>query len=137
MKPALPVQPSTAPAKRALAVDADPDVTEVLSNVLKSDEWDIVHAADNQAILEFTEKEHFDLIITGAKSAGREDVDLLRKIRRIHPHVRFIILTDQRTPGDVVTAMRERAFSYFSKPFSAASLARNGVHCLVRIRLKD
>jgi DNA-binding NtrC family response regulator len=84
-----------------------------------------------------TEKAHFDLIITGAKSAGREDVDLLRKIRRIHPHVRFIILTDQRTPGDVVTAMRERAFSYFSKPFSAASLARNGVHCLVRIRLKD
>jgi hypothetical protein len=52
MKPASPIQPSTAPAKRAIAVDADPDVTEVLSKVLKSDEWDIVHAADNQAMLE-------------------------------------------------------------------------------------
>jgi anti-sigma regulatory factor (Ser/Thr protein kinase)/FixJ family two-component response regulator len=123
MRPALQVQPSTAHAKRAIAVDADPDVTEVLSNVLKSDEWDIVHAADNQALLELTEKAHFDLIITGAKSTGREDVDLLRKIRRIHPRVRFIILTDQRTPTDVVIAMREGAFSYFSKPFSADSLA--------------
>jgi anti-sigma regulatory factor (Ser/Thr protein kinase) len=82
-----------------------------------------VDAADNQAVLELTEKAHFDLIITGAKSTGREDVDLLRQIRNLRPHVRFIILTDQRTPTDVVTAMREGAFSYFSKPFSAASLA--------------
>jgi len=123
MKPDLPIQPSTAFVKRVIVVDRDPDVTEVLSNVLKPDEWDIVDAANNQAVLELTEKAHFDLIITGAKSTGREDVDLLRKIRYIRPHVRFIILTDQRTPADVVTAMREGAFSYFSKPFSAASLA--------------
>jgi CheY-like chemotaxis protein len=123
MKPDSLMQPSTAPVKRVLVVDRDPDVTEVLSNVLKADEWDIVDAADNQAVLELTEKAHFDLIITGAKSTGSEDVDLLRQIRNLRPHVRFIILTDQRTPTDVVTAMREGAFSYFSKPFSAASLA--------------
>jgi DNA-binding NarL/FixJ family response regulator len=123
MKPASPILPSTAPVKRVIVVDADPDVIEVLNNVLKSDEWDIAHAADNQAILELTETAHFDLIITGATSTGREDVDLLRKIRRTRPLVRFIILTDQSTPADVVTAMREGAFSYFSKPFSAASLA--------------
>jgi DNA-binding NarL/FixJ family response regulator/anti-sigma regulatory factor (Ser/Thr protein kinase) len=105
-----------------LVADADPDVTGVLSGVLKPDEWEIVHAADNQAILKLAKTGHFDLIITGAKTTGREDVDLLRKIRRVRPHVRFIILTDQSTPADVVTAMREGAFSYFSKPFAAASL---------------
>jgi DNA-binding NarL/FixJ family response regulator/anti-sigma regulatory factor (Ser/Thr protein kinase) len=123
MKPALPVQPSTFPVRHVLVVDAAPDVDEVLRRVLKSDEWDIVHAANNQAILELTKTAHFDLIITGAKSSGREDVDLLRKIRRTHPRVRFIILTDQSTPVDVVTAIREGAFSYFSKPYSAASLS--------------
>jgi DNA-binding NarL/FixJ family response regulator len=123
MKPASPIERSTASVKRVIVVDRDPDVTEVLSNVLKSDEWDIVHAVDNQAVLELVEKAHFDLIITGAKSTGGEDVDLLRKIRDIQRQVRFIILTDQRTPADVVKAMREGAFSYFSKPFSAASLA--------------
>jgi len=123
MKPAASAQHSTAPVKRVLVVDAAPDVTEVLRSVLKSDEWDTVHATDNQAILELTETAHFDLIITGTKSSGREDVDLLRKIRRIRPLVRFIILTDRSTPADVVTAIREGAFSYFSNPFSAASLA--------------
>jgi anti-sigma regulatory factor (Ser/Thr protein kinase)/ActR/RegA family two-component response regulator len=122
MEPPAPVKPSASPLKLALVVDADPDVISVLSSVLKSEEWDIVYAADNQAILKPIEARSFDLIVTGAKTTGREDVDLLRKIRRVRPHVRFIILTDQSTPADVVTAMREGAFSYFSKPFSAASL---------------
>jgi anti-sigma regulatory factor (Ser/Thr protein kinase)/ActR/RegA family two-component response regulator len=122
MEPPAAVKPSASPLKLALVVDADPDVISVLSSVLKSDEWDIVYAADNQAILKPIEARAFDLIITGANTTGREDVDLLRKIRRVRPHVRFIILTDQSTPADVVTAMREGAFSYFSKPFSTASL---------------
>src|SRR6266566_3923305 len=123
MEPPAPGQTSTAPLKRALVVDADAAVTDVLGSVLKPEEWNIVHAADNQAILKLTERGPFDLIITGAKTTGREDVDLLRKVRRIRPHVRFIILTDQSTPADVITAMREGAFSYFSKPFSASTLA--------------
>jgi DNA-binding NarL/FixJ family response regulator len=123
MEPGAPLRTSTAPAKLALVVDADPVVNCVLRTVLKPDEWDIVFAADNQAIWKLIKAVDFDLIITGAKTTGREDVDLLRKIRLVRPHIRFIILTDQSTPADVVTAMREGAFSYFSKPFSAASLA--------------
>jgi len=123
MEHTAPIKPSAAHLKLALVVDAGPEVTGALSTVLKSDEWEIVPAADNQAILKRTETRFFDLIITGAKTTGREDVDLLRKVRRIRPHVRFIILTDQSTPADVITAMREGAFSYFSKPFSASTLA--------------
>jgi anti-sigma regulatory factor (Ser/Thr protein kinase) len=47
----------------------------------------------------------------------------LRKIRGIHPHTRVIILTDEATPADVISAIREHAFSYFSKPVSLALLA--------------
>jgi len=32
-------------------------------------------------------------------------------------------LADESTPGDVITSMRERAFSYFSTPFSPSALA--------------
>lgn len=123
MQSAAPVQSATAPVKLALVIDADPDVTSMLRSVLKSDEWSIVHAPDNRAALTLTEARAFALIITGAKTTGEEDVQLLRKIRLAQPHVRLIILTDQSTPAEVVKAMRERAFSYFSRPFSSHSLA--------------
>jgi anti-sigma regulatory factor (Ser/Thr protein kinase) len=35
----------------------------------------------------------------------------------------LIILTEESTPTDVITSMREHAFSYFSKPFTPEALA--------------
>lgn len=118
------VQAQTEPAslKLALIVDADPQVSNAVATVLHPEEWKIVHAADNQSVLKLVEARPFDLIITGCESTGKEDVDLLGKIRRVRPHVRLIVLTDESTAADVIAAMRERAFSYFSKPFSTATL---------------
>ena len=109
--------------KSALVVDPEPEVNAVLGKVLKPSEWDVVHAPDNRAVLYMAEAKPYDLIVTAAKTTAREDVELLRKIRRVRPHIRLIILTDQSTPADVIASMRERAFSFFSKPFSTASLA--------------
>jgi len=63
------------------------------------------------------------LVITGRKTRGPEDIELLRKIRSARPHLRLIILTDKWTPGDIISAMREGAFSYFVAPFEASVLA--------------
>ena len=63
------------------------------------------------------------LVITGRKTRALDDVELLRRIRSVRPHTRMIILTDEWVPGDVVAAMREGAFSYFSAPFDASELA--------------
>jgi anti-sigma regulatory factor (Ser/Thr protein kinase)/CheY-like chemotaxis protein len=108
--------------KAAVVVDADRQVIGVLRSVLKCEEWDIVHVPDNATVLKLGQNKPLDLIITGARTSGNEDVDLLHKIRRVQPHIRLIILTDESTPADVIASMREGAFSYFSKPFSNESL---------------
>jgi CheY-like chemotaxis protein/anti-sigma regulatory factor (Ser/Thr protein kinase) len=110
------------PVKSALAVGADREIEEALSEALDQREWAIHHAPDNSAALALVERKAFDLIVTGEKTSGKEDVELLRKIRRLRPHTRVIVLTDESTPADVIASMRERAFSYFSKPFSNDAL---------------
>jgi DNA-binding NarL/FixJ family response regulator len=122
MELAAPRQNQSVSHKYALVVDADPQVTAALHNVFNAKGWDVVHAADNQSALRFIEASPFDLVITGTDTSGKQDIDLLRKIRRVRPHVRLIILTQENTPSDVIAAMRERAFSYFSEPFTTASL---------------
>lgn len=116
-------QPQSLPHRSALIVDPEPQVSRALCAVLNTEEWNVVYAPGNQSALKLVEARPFDLIVTGTRSSGKEDIDLLRKIRRVRPHVRLIILTDERTPADVITAIRERAFSYFSKPFSTSSFA--------------
>ena len=104
--------------KSALLIDADPEIRDMLREVLDPLEWSVRHAADNAAAFERVKQQPFDLIITSDKTSGREDVDLLRKIRSVRAHTRLIILTAESTPTIVIDSMRERAFSYFSRPFS-------------------
>ena len=109
--------------KVALVVPSGGEVDKVLTTVLAAEGWSVQHAADNQQALARAATEPFDLIITARRTLNSEDVELLRKIRSARPHVRLIILTDKFTPGDVLSAMREGAFSYFSAPFQASELA--------------
>jgi len=121
------VPPSLAsglPATRtALVIDVDPEIHAMLQTILDPVAWRVRHAPNNAAALALAGASHFDLIITSDKTSGREDIDLLRKIRRVRPHTRLIILTDESAASYVIDSMRERAFSYFSKPFSLSSLS--------------
>jgi DNA-binding NarL/FixJ family response regulator/anti-sigma regulatory factor (Ser/Thr protein kinase) len=108
--------------KKALFIDADPEIRDMLRDVLDSRRWSVRHAANNAAAFELVKESPYDLVITSDKTSGREDVELLRKIRMVRAHTRLIILTDERAPSYVIDSMRERAFSYFSRPFSMHAL---------------
>lgn len=110
-------------SQTALIIDPGPELNKLLTGVLSKDGWVIERAENNEAALELAKRDAFDLIITGRKTRGPEDIEFLRRIRGSRPHVRMIILADEWTPGDVLTAMREGAFSYFCAPFQPDTLA--------------
>lgn len=106
----------------ALLAASGGEVNQMLTDVLTSEGWIIQHVADFQDVLDVATTTPFDLIIIERKTRRPQDVELFRKIRNARPHVRLIVLADEFTPGDVITAMREGAFSYFSAPFEALEL---------------
>jgi len=110
------------PQEAALVVTSGGDIDELLKSVLVAEGWNVECAVDNQDALTLARTKAFDLIITGRKTRGPEDIDFLRKIRSARPHLRLIILTDRWTPGDIIAAMREGAFSYFVAPFETSAL---------------
>jgi DNA-binding NarL/FixJ family response regulator len=107
-----------------LVVGGDPQIQSLLARVLEAGSWAVLSVPDNQAALEAARRKAFDLIVTSDQTSGQEDIELLRRIRRVRPHTRLIILAGGGTPSDVITSMRERAFSYFSAPFSVDELAQ-------------
>lgn len=111
------------PVRTALLVGGNCEIGEQLRNILEPGLWALQHAPDNNAALLMALGKNFDLILTSEKTSAREDVELLRRLRRIRPHTRLIILAEEGTPADIITSMREHAFSYFSKPFSPDALA--------------
>jgi anti-sigma regulatory factor (Ser/Thr protein kinase)/DNA-binding NarL/FixJ family response regulator len=110
--------------RNALVVDANQDLKDLLVTVLKPGVWAIHYVPTNAAALAAAKIKTFELVITSERTSAEQDVQLLQKIRAQRPHTRMIILAQESTPGDVLAAMRDHAFSYFSKPYSPEQLAR-------------
>jgi CheY-like chemotaxis protein len=123
---------TTSTNHRALIVRSGPEIDQLLSNLLQQEKWEIRFAANNTEALQLAKEAAFDLIISGERTPGKEDIDLLRRLRMVRPHTRLIILTEEFIPGDVLAAIRERAFSYFSRPFSTERLAE-----MIRIAMSE
>jgi len=117
----LPVSDAGSP-HHVLIVDSGTEINHLLSCLFDPKEWRIHFAKDNQDALRLANERPFDLIITGERTSGQEDVELLRRLRLVRPHIRLIILTDEFIDGDVLNSIRGHAFSYFSKPFSTERL---------------
>jgi anti-sigma regulatory factor (Ser/Thr protein kinase)/ActR/RegA family two-component response regulator len=109
--------------KTALHVEGDPEIDALLTQVFVAESWIVQRTPTNASALELVTARAYNLIVTSERTTGHEDILLLREIRRIRPNSCLLILTAHGTPQDVIDAMREHAFSYFSTPFSPVSLA--------------
>jgi DNA-binding NarL/FixJ family response regulator len=107
----------------ALLVGDDPEVKAALSLILAPEGWTLEQSGNLDDALSLAKSRQFDLIVTSRETSGKEDVEFLRRLRRVRPHTRLIILTDESTPQDVIASMREHAFGYLSKGYSLETLA--------------
>lgn len=110
------------PQKAMLLVNANREVAALVSEMFGSAGWNVEHVPNNEAALALVQGKPFGVVVTSEKTCAEEDVDLLRKIRRVHPHTRVIILTGPGAPAGVIAAMRANAFSYFTAPFALEQL---------------
>jgi CheY-like chemotaxis protein len=110
-------------AHRLLVVDDDPAVHELLAAVLRRPEWRIDSAYDGLQGLARVEARPYDLVLTDVRMPGLNGLELLHRIREIRPDAKVMVMTAENTPANIVRAIREQAFSYFSKPFSPSAVA--------------
>jgi anti-sigma regulatory factor (Ser/Thr protein kinase)/ActR/RegA family two-component response regulator len=123
--------------QKAIVIGRDVQVKRMLEQVLDDRGWMIENAADNSAALALVEASKYDLVITCETTSGQEDIQLLRAIRRVHPHTRVVILTSTSDSAAVISAIREHAFGYFSSPYSIESLASVVEHAIEEPCLDD
>lgn len=106
--------------KSVLVIGRDSRVADIVAEALP--DWRLERAQNNASALQLLRAQYFNLLLTGDETSGQQDVELLRDVRRTRPHLRLIILTNDSTPADVIESMKERAFSYFSAPYTDEAL---------------
>src|SRR5260370_17491454 len=109
--------------KRILIVDDDPDVHHLLRVALQASDRQIESAYDGLEGLRSIEAAAYDLVMTDVNMPGLDGMALTERVREVRPETPVVVMTVASTPENVIRAIQERAFSFFSKPFTISFVA--------------
>ena len=127
---------SSAARGRALVVEDEPHIRELVALHLKLEGLTIVEAGDGDEALRLSEREPFDLVVLDLMLPKVDGVTVCRAIRRqaTNGDVPILMLTARREESDKVLGLDSGADDYLTKPFGIRELVARARALLRRPR---
>ncbi|MDB4983531.1 MAG: response regulator receiver protein [Myxococcales bacterium] len=100
-----------------LLVDDEPDVRISLGQVLREEGHAVDMVADAETALMRLSAHPFDLVVSDVKLPKLDGLSLLKRVRGEFPATEVLLMTAYGTISDAVTAMKDSAMDYLTKPF--------------------
>lgn len=101
-----------------MVVDDEPGIrTALRANFLRHG-WKVEVAASVREAIGHLEGKEFDLVVTDIRMPDGTGMEVMRATRRLSPGTAVILLTAYGSVPDAVSAMRDGALDYLTKPIS-------------------
>ena len=104
--------------KTILVVDDELSMREFLGILLRKEGYRVLSAADGKEALHITADNTIDLVISDIRMPGMNGLELLSALKQENSCLPVIMITAFASPDDAVTAMKNGAFDYITKPFN-------------------
>ena len=106
-----------------ILIAEDEEITlKHLISTLKGEGYEVVGEKDGRAAYDRMNSDHFDLLITDMKMPVMGGIELMEKVKEMHPDIEVMIITGFGSVGDAVDAMKRGAYDYITKPFDLDEL---------------
>ncbi len=106
-----------------LIVDDEKIVRESLFHWFEEEGYNVETAEDGELALKKYEKEKYDLLLVDMKMPGMSGIDLLTKIKSIDKDALVILITAFASVPTAITALKQGAYDYVTKPVDPDELA--------------
>jgi len=102
--------------ERILIVDGEEKVAGLCQRALLNEGYEVEHVSCGEEALDKIEKEWFDRVIAELELPGMSGLELLTETRRADSAMPFIFVTGFATVDSAISAMKEGADDFFTKP---------------------
>jgi DNA-binding NtrC family response regulator len=109
--------------EKILIVDDEKIVRESLYHWFEDEDYFVDTAEDGESALNKYEKGNFDLLLVDMKMPGMSGLDLLSKIKAIDKDALIILITAFASVPTAITALKNGAYDYVTKPVDPDELA--------------
>ncbi len=110
--------------QQVLLVDDEEQMLLAMETVLARLGYIVSKTANGAEAIDFLSKGKADLVISDMRMPVMGGSELLAKIHEAHPRLPVVMITAYGTINQAVEAMRNGAFDFITKPFSAEDLER-------------
>lgn len=107
---------------RVLVVDDEKNITFVIQAMLEKAGFEVTVFNDSAQALEALAGEDFDLVITDLYMPGAGGLEILKECKRSLPQMPVVIITAYGTVEAAVSALKNGAFDFITKPFDQTEL---------------
>ncbi|HYL20390.1 MAG TPA: sigma-54 dependent transcriptional regulator [Gemmatimonadales bacterium] len=133
----LAIGPEAKARVRILVIDDEHTLRESCAGVLRHEGYDVTVASRGQEALELLKRRAFDVVLTDMYMSQVDGLTLLRTALGTNHDTIVIVMTGNPSVESSVEALRQGAFDYLPKPFSASHLqvlVGRAVHTLLVAR---
>ena len=109
-------------ANSILIVDDDPELRNLMKDILEDQSFQVTVARDGKEALSFLDNHDFPVVLTDLRMKGMDGAELLEEIVKHHPASTVIMMTAFGTVESAVEAMKRGAFDYLTKPIKTDEL---------------
>lgn len=102
--------------ERILLVDDEPEVRELLAELLEDEGYSVLQADDGEVGFKLFMSENIDLVVTDVRMPNKNGIELLKDIKQSGQDVDVIIVTGQSDELTAIDCLREGAYDYLLKP---------------------
>lgn len=105
-----------------LVADSQPDMLDVLTDVLKDEGYQVTTAHNGSQALERAKVISFNIAIVDIKLPGLSGMELIRKLKEADPELTIIIMTGYSSLETAVETAKSGVYDYITKPFPAEEI---------------
>ena len=102
--------------ERLLIVEDEETLRESLKRVFQREGYQVEAVGSAETALELFEEESYDLIVTDIILPGITGIELLKRVKEVHPEQIVIIITAYASLETAVETLRAGAYDYIVKP---------------------
>jgi len=119
----------------ALVVDDEPGLRTVMSNILKSEGYNVITAEDGRKAIDMVRLSNPDLIFLDIRLPDMDGLQILEEVKKINPGIPVIMCSGFSDVESAVHTVKMGAFDYISKPFKREEVLKAASRALEARRI--
>ncbi len=106
---------------KVLVADDEPDMLRACRKILEKS-YTVLTAADGQTAIGLLRQEPIDVAVVDLRLGSMNGMDIMREALHLNPDMAVLIITAHAALDTAVQAVRDGAFDFIPKPFTASQL---------------